>query len=816
MRRSVVLALFATLSACASTDEPGAAPADAATSDVDGSSDVSEADTASPDVPDVPSGGDDVEEPDIPDVPDDDTGEPPDSGPGEPDTSADTATPDSVEPDVADPEDTGAADDTLDPEDIAVPDVAEPEDVPVEEDTGPIEDTQVEEDTSVEIDVCTTTCAPHNACGDDGCGGTCGSCESPRTCELGICVLEGCTPDCVGKECGDNGCLGTCGACSSGSVCSAEGQCEAPCIPDCVGRVCGDDSCGGSCGDCGDDAQCNGGGWCTPNAWTCAPLGYDAADYCHCGCGAADPDCALAFTALVGCDADEVCNAGVCENFVPSSWTCNPIDYGNNGPCDCGCGAPDLDCKNPAAPIRGCDGEQFCSEEGTCEVCVPTCEGKECGTDGCGGNCTTCGQHPDPEKHGHACVNFTCVPGCAEAPVACLTAECGDDGCGGSCGDCDPLEQCASGQCEPEAGASCAGFCKGVAPAGCSCTLGCELDGSCCPDFEALCVCTPACASTNACGPDGCGGSCGTCTKPSAPHCGVGGVCAATCAPQCDGKVCGGDGCGGKCGTCGGGATCNAFGKCVPPTWTCFEWYYGEGEACDCACGAPDPDCEVYALTFGCPSGAPCGPSGLCDVAQCNTRADCKLPRWCVGSYPTGNGLLKGVCQVPNPLGQAAGASCNVDEDCATLVCAGGLCRNPCGWDFDCQSGERCLGLPIGDPLTGQTRGIVAVCDSAYGSGAPCSSSISCGDEQCLVTVDLTTLKALHRCGATPAGAEGAFCFGFDCAPGLVCHNEVCSRPCPSGTADCSDDQSCEPGVLHGGLSTSLSDDVTVPVCTSP
>ena len=199
--------------------------------------------------------------------------------------------------------------------------------------------------------------------------------------------------------------------------------------------------------------------------------------------------------------------------------------------------------------------------------------------------------------------------------------------------------------------------------------------------------------------------------------------------------------------------------------------------------------------------------SWRCEVAGCQKSQDARSRR-------TRQARPSGV-NAPLNLTEICDAG-NVDEDCATLVCAGGLCRNPCGWDFDCQSGERCLGLPIGDPLTGQTRGIVAVCDSAYGSGAPCSSSISCGNEQCLVTVDLTTLNALHRCGATPAGAVGAFCFGFDCAPGLVCHNEVCSRPCPSGTADCSDDQSCEPGVLHGGLSTSLSDDVTVPVCTSP
>jgi hypothetical protein len=34
--------------------------------------------------------------------------------------------------------------------------------------------------------------------------------------------------------------------------------------------------------------------------------------------------------------------------------------------------------------------------------CVPTCEGKQCGTDGCGGVCSECGE-------GEACFEFQCV-----------------------------------------------------------------------------------------------------------------------------------------------------------------------------------------------------------------------------------------------------------------------------------------------------------------------------------------------------------------------------------------------------------------------
>ncbi len=59
-------------------------------------------------------------------------------------------------------------------------------------------------------------------CGDDGCGGTCGTCGNNGVCEEGRCV---CVPSCAGKECGDDGCGGTCpSTCQSGEACK-EGRC---------------------------------------------------------------------------------------------------------------------------------------------------------------------------------------------------------------------------------------------------------------------------------------------------------------------------------------------------------------------------------------------------------------------------------------------------------------------------------------------------------------------------------------------------------------------------------------------------------------
>gem|GEM_PF-3627050 len=80
--------------------------------------------------------------------------------------------------------------------------------------------------------------------------------------------------------------------------------------------------------------------------------------------------------------------------------------------------------------------------------CIPDCDGKECGSDGCGGSCGSC-------DSGEICSNGQCVASCT--PIKdCGHVECGtiSDGCGGTiyCGSCDPLEVCENGICVPGGG----------------------------------------------------------------------------------------------------------------------------------------------------------------------------------------------------------------------------------------------------------------------------------------------------------------------------------------------------------------------------
>lgn len=106
---------------------------------------------------------------------------------------------------------------------------------------------------------CTPMCSGKQ-CGDNGCGGECGTCDLGKECTAqGRCETI-CVPDCTGKECGSDGCGGSCGTCDG--TCTADGKCQGACVPSCTGRECGSDGCGGSCGTCSDPFSCQLGGRC--------------------------------------------------------------------------------------------------------------------------------------------------------------------------------------------------------------------------------------------------------------------------------------------------------------------------------------------------------------------------------------------------------------------------------------------------------------------------------------------------------------------------------------------------------------------------
>jgi hypothetical protein len=173
---------------------------------------------------------------------------------------------------------------------------------------------------------CVGNCVPActgKACGNDGCGGTCGTCASGQVCNASGQCGAACTPSCTGLVCGGDGCGGTCGpGCSSGQTCNAGGQCVAACTPNCAGKVCGSDGCGGTCGS--------------------------------------------------GCTTGQTCDAtGQCVSCTPA---CTGKTCGSDG-----CGGT---CGPGCTTGQTCDATGVCVA-----TCTPSCTGKTCGPDGCGGTC---------------------------------------------------------------------------------------------------------------------------------------------------------------------------------------------------------------------------------------------------------------------------------------------------------------------------------------------------------------------------------------------------------------------------------------------
>jgi GH18 family chitinase len=269
--------------------------------------------------------------------------------------------------------------------------------------------------------------------------------------------------------------------------------------------------------------------------------------------------------------------------------------------------------------------DQMYSSLNTTGSCTPSCSGKQCGSDGCGGSCGTCssgntcnGNNQCVSASGgggtggttgsggctapawdanvayatnfvvshngstYKCIYVTGCPAGYTPPFAniwssgtacgtctpnCSGKNCGSNGCGGSCGTCASGQSCDGvGQCQTSCTPQCGGKSCGANGCGGSCGT-CPSGDTCNSSGQCVSSCTPSC-SGKTCGPNGCGGTCGTCS--SGHTCSTNGSCVSSCTPSCSGKNCGTNGCGGVCGTCSGSTpTCNSSGVCVGTTGSC-------------------------------------------------------------------------------------------------------------------------------------------------------------------------------------------------------------------------------------------------------
>lgn len=159
-----------------------------------------------------------------------------------------------------------------------------------------------------------------------------------------------------------------------------------------------------------------------------------------------------------------VCGDGVCESdagerpqscpadcrttILPScgDGSCNGDETRATCTQDCPCTCDEgTTCASPTDDTCVCDdvGDGICpagcASDPDCNTCVPSCDGVECGPDGCGGACGTCAAGESCSDAGQCAA--ACVP-------ACDGKQCGPDGCGGTCGSCGAGTACVASMCE--------------------------------------------------------------------------------------------------------------------------------------------------------------------------------------------------------------------------------------------------------------------------------------------------------------------------------------------------------------------------------
>jgi hypothetical protein len=274
--------------------------------------------------------------------------------------------------------------------------------------------------------VCTTDkCDPSSgcvyalnqaACDDDN------LCTVGDHCHLGACLGAGLLPCNDGNPCTDNLCNPAAGcefvpnaeACDDGNACTLVDQCS-----------------GGACKGAG-TLDCDDANPCTK-------------DSCDAGLGCQHAAQAAACSDDDPCTVNDTCQAGQCVAGVAK-------ECGDGNPCTNDACGPDGLCAHTPNDAA-CDDGNPCTTGDHCALGACTASGTKscddtnpCTQDVCvgAGEClhaaeadlTPCGEWPWRCKGG-ACL---CLPDCQGK-------NCGDDGCGGTCGACPP-GQCLEGQCQ--------------------------------------------------------------------------------------------------------------------------------------------------------------------------------------------------------------------------------------------------------------------------------------------------------------------------------------------------------------------------------
>ncbi len=450
-------------------------------------------------------------------------------------------------------------------------------------------------------------------------------------------------------------------------------------------------------------------------------------------------------------------------------------------------------------------------------ACVPDCEAKFCGDDGCGGSCGDC-------KNGMVCVTGICAAACTDKDTVCdggTLHQCTkyhlmeDHACTTESCQADGFKDLAEPPCGPNASGQSSCLCTGCTAADTKCvgnvaqvcdTSTHKLSSQTCAGADVckagVCgpaICTKFCPN-NACGiSDGCGGKC----QCSSGQVCAGGVCGPACTPSCPAKTCGDDGCGGKC-ACAGGLVC-ANGLCQAPC-TSAQNYCGGGAVHICDAGTG----QLVTKT--------------CTAASCQAAGFADLD-----NPPCGNDATGGVTCYCKPC-VAADSFCdgNTGHFCDTqsgkmvvqacgnaLTCSAGQCAPSCVVSTDCPSSAPCCGILYdakGAPIPDH-----GACVAGAGGLCRCGKNSECTSTICApVVYDTTTVEPFKACKANdgqpyhgcngfqgcvaagtccvwdPADPSSNFCAfscSGSCASGAICSAKYTVNgmsSCPKSTQTCS------------------------------
>lgn len=410
-------------------------------------------------------------------------------------------------------------------------------------------------------------------------------------------------------------------------------------------------------------------------------------------------------------------------------------------------------------------------------TCIPDCEGRQCGDDGCSGSCGTCGRQEtcvagvcttgecpegpcddgDPCTHSDSCTDGECkgLPYVCEDQKECTSDEC--DGEGNCLFDILPNRCLVNGICYEAGQTHGSNPCKECMPTveqsswsaddsnqcddGNACLSGEYCDGGeCVAGTE-----NEACDDGNSCTQDSCDVDSGCIYEPLQGACDdensctnddqcVDGECVGVEVDCTDGDPCTDDSCDPVTGCtygpnqepCDDGNVCTEGDVCVdgqcdggPQQLPCDDGDVCTTDSCDPATG-----CQHEFNTAPCDDGNECTDSDSCDQGQCLGQVkNCDDDNVCTAD--SCDPLSPGGCIFPPKEG-----SCDDGDPCATDdYCDQG----------ECQAGQQQLSCDDGNP---------------------------CTDDTCVPVEGCKYVNKVDLCDDGDACTQGDFCANGSCFPG--------------------------------------------------